>query len=157
METFMASSPPAWNAEIPAPRDRSEGGSDMESDDDDDLDIQDIPNAHFDVLDTSRSTGESKLDSRVADDRTSNATSGCHRSERPGESVAQTKMALRYPIALPTHGSHVGDLQIARSAWDGMEKEEGHCLARYRNSTREQRVLVGGGADSRCLYGTDWE
>jgi carbon catabolite-derepressing protein kinase len=55
----MASSPPAWNAEIPAPRDRSEGGSDMESDDDDDLDIQDIPNAHFDVLDTSRSTGES--------------------------------------------------------------------------------------------------
>jgi carbon catabolite-derepressing protein kinase len=56
MEGFMASSPPAWNAEIP--RDQSEGGSD-ESDDDEDLDIQDIPNAHFDVLDTSRSTGES--------------------------------------------------------------------------------------------------
>jgi hypothetical protein len=88
METFMASSPPAWNAEIPAPRDRSEGGSDMESDDDDDLDIQDIPNAHFDVLDTSRSTGESYLNNRVADDRTSNATSGCHRPKRPGESIA---------------------------------------------------------------------
>jgi carbon catabolite-derepressing protein kinase len=56
MEGFMASSPPAWNAEIP--RDQSEGGSD-ESDDDEDLDIQDIPNAHFDVLDTSRSTGKS--------------------------------------------------------------------------------------------------
>jgi len=88
METFMASSPPAWNAEIPAPRDRSEGGSDMESDDDDDLDIQDIPNAHFDVLDTSRSTGKSYSESRVADDRTSNATSGSHCSERSGEGIA---------------------------------------------------------------------
>jgi len=56
MEGFMAASPPAWNAEIPRGRDQE--GSD-ESDDDDDLDIQDIPNAHFDVLDTSRSTGES--------------------------------------------------------------------------------------------------
>ena len=58
MEGFMASSPPAWNAEIPQPRNGSEGGSDAGSDDDDDLDIQDIPNAHFDVLDTSKSTGE---------------------------------------------------------------------------------------------------
>jgi len=81
----MASSPPAWNAEIPAPRDRSEGESDMESDDDDDLDIQDIPNAHFDVLDTSRSTGELSLNGLVADDRTTNAASGCHCPKRPGE------------------------------------------------------------------------
>jgi len=129
METFMASSPPAWNAEIPAPRDRSEGGSDMESDDDDDLDIQDIPNAHFDVLDTSRSTGKLSLNSLVADDRTTNAASGCHCPKRPGEGIAKTKMAFRNSIPVPTHGSHAGDLQIARSAWDGMEKEEGHCLA----------------------------
>lgn len=88
METFMASSPPAWNAEIPAPRDRSEGESDMESDDDDDLDIQDIPNAHFDVLDTSRSTGELSLNGLVADDRTTNAASGCHCPKRPGEGIA---------------------------------------------------------------------
>jgi len=88
METFMASSPPAWNAEIPAPRDRSEGGSDMESDDDDDLDIQDIPNAHFDVLDTSRSTGKSRSESAVADNRTTDSTSGCHCTKCPREGFA---------------------------------------------------------------------
>lgn len=49
MEDFLASSPPAWNADIPRPE------HDDEEDWDDDVDgeIQDIPNAHFDVLDSS--------------------------------------------------------------------------------------------------------
>jgi hypothetical protein len=57
MEGFMAASPPAWNYERrqQQPRDDDMSG---ESEDDDDIDIQDIPNAHFDVLDTSRSTGK---------------------------------------------------------------------------------------------------
>lgn len=49
MEDFLASSPPAWNADIPRPE------HDEEDDWDDDVDgeIQDIPNAHFDVLNSS--------------------------------------------------------------------------------------------------------
>jgi len=64
MEGFLASSPPAWNAEIARPPGPEE---DFEEDDDDDedVDIQDIPNAHFDVLDTSASTGKSRLCYRI--------------------------------------------------------------------------------------------
>lgn len=49
MQDFMASSPPAWNANM-RPGVIHEGEDDWE----DDVDgIQDIPNAHFDVLDSS--------------------------------------------------------------------------------------------------------
>ncbi|WRT65192.1 uncharacterized protein IL334_002135 [Kwoniella shivajii] len=55
MEEFMASSPPAWNADIPPPSQMSHNGADEHPDIDEDVDleIQDIPNAHFDVLDSS--------------------------------------------------------------------------------------------------------
>ncbi|OWZ41836.1 carbon catabolite-derepressing protein kinase [Cryptococcus neoformans] len=54
MEEFMASSPPAWNADIPPPIDVQQNGADEYPDlEDVDLEIQDIPNAHFDVLDSS--------------------------------------------------------------------------------------------------------
>jgi carbon catabolite-derepressing protein kinase len=59
MEGFLASSPPAWNAEIPRPPARDGDIEEEDDEDDEDVDIQDIPNAHFDVLDTSKSTGES--------------------------------------------------------------------------------------------------
>ncbi|EIW68573.1 hypothetical protein TREMEDRAFT_31675 [Tremella mesenterica DSM 1558] len=53
MEDFMASSPPAWNADMhnvkPYPM---EGSDELDLEEDVD-DIQDIPNAHFDVLDSS--------------------------------------------------------------------------------------------------------
>lgn len=53
MEDFLASSPPAWNAEIPQnkpPPEEENGDVDLEEVD---PEIQDIPNAHFDVLDSS--------------------------------------------------------------------------------------------------------
>lgn len=52
MEDFLASSPPAWNAEFPmqAPALEEEGEVDIEEVD---PEIQDIPNAHFDVLEAS--------------------------------------------------------------------------------------------------------
>ncbi|WWC67507.1 uncharacterized protein I206_101415 [Kwoniella pini CBS 10737] len=55
MEEFMASSPPAWNADIPPPSSLTQNGADEHPDIDEevDLEIQDIPNAHFDVLDSS--------------------------------------------------------------------------------------------------------
>ncbi|WWD21907.1 hypothetical protein CI109_106395 [Kwoniella shandongensis] len=54
MEEFMASSPPAWNADIPQPSQAQQNEADEQTDlEDVDLEIQDIPNAHFDVLDTS--------------------------------------------------------------------------------------------------------
>ncbi|WVQ97489.1 hypothetical protein IAU59_004603 [Kwoniella sp. CBS 9459] len=54
MEEFMASSPPAWNADIPPPSQLSQNGIEEHPDlEDVDLEIQDIPNAHFDVLDSS--------------------------------------------------------------------------------------------------------
>nr|XP_019047640.1 CAMK/CAMKL/AMPK protein kinase [Kwoniella bestiolae CBS 10118]OCF26570.1 CAMK/CAMKL/AMPK protein kinase [Kwoniella bestiolae CBS 10118] len=55
MEEFMASSPPAWNADIPPPSQLQQNGIDEHPDieEDVDLEIQDIPNAHFDVLDSS--------------------------------------------------------------------------------------------------------
>ncbi|WWD08124.1 hypothetical protein V865_006235 [Kwoniella europaea PYCC6329] len=55
MEEFMASSPPAWNADIPPPSQLQQNGVDeqMDIEEDVDLEIQDIPNAHFDVLDSS--------------------------------------------------------------------------------------------------------
>ncbi|KAK8846590.1 hypothetical protein IAR55_005676 [Kwoniella newhampshirensis] len=54
MEEFMASSPPAWNANIPNPSQMQPNGADEQTDlEDVDLEIQDIPNAHFEVLDTS--------------------------------------------------------------------------------------------------------
>ncbi|XAO25315.1 hypothetical protein I312_104137 [Cryptococcus bacillisporus CA1280] len=54
MEEFMASSPPAWNADIAPPIDVQQNGADESLDlADVDLEIQDIPNAHFDVLDSS--------------------------------------------------------------------------------------------------------
>ena len=53
MTDFMASSPPAWNANIPPPSQPGGHTEEMDWDDDDEQDIQDIPNAHFDVLDTS--------------------------------------------------------------------------------------------------------
>lgn len=62
MEDFMASSPPAWNAEIPRPPStRNIALPDMEEEndwDEDDAEIQDIPNAHFDVLKTTDADGE---------------------------------------------------------------------------------------------------
>lgn len=51
MEDFLASSPPAWNAEIPHHQQpHAEDENDL---DEVDPEIQDIPNAHFDVLDSS--------------------------------------------------------------------------------------------------------
>ncbi|WVR04282.1 hypothetical protein IAU60_001282 [Kwoniella sp. DSM 27419] len=50
MEEFMASSPPAWNADIPMSYNGVDEHPDLEEVD---LEIQDIPNAHFDVLDSS--------------------------------------------------------------------------------------------------------
>lgn len=54
MEEFMASSPPAWNANIPRPPSVNNiGQEEMDWEEDVDQEIQDIPNAHFDVLDSS--------------------------------------------------------------------------------------------------------
>jgi carbon catabolite-derepressing protein kinase len=65
MEEFMASSPPAWNAEMPVsrvnitahrqapPHEQAQNGYEELDLDDVEGDIQDIPNAHFDVLDSS--------------------------------------------------------------------------------------------------------
>jgi carbon catabolite-derepressing protein kinase len=56
MEDFLASSPPAWNAEIPQhkpPAQEDEGEVDIEEVD---PEIQDIPNSHFDVLNSSLPT-----------------------------------------------------------------------------------------------------
>ncbi|WWC87330.1 uncharacterized protein L201_002219 [Kwoniella dendrophila CBS 6074] len=55
IEEFMAASPPAWNADIPPPSSLQQNGVDEHPDIDEDVDleIQDIPNAHFDVLDSS--------------------------------------------------------------------------------------------------------
>lgn len=56
MEEFLASSPPAWNAEIPQhkpPAQEEDGEVDIEEVD---PEIQDIPNAHFDVLNSSLPT-----------------------------------------------------------------------------------------------------
>lgn len=63
MEDFMASSPPAWNAEIPRPQSTKNVPTpdvDEENDwDEEDPEIQDIPNAHFDVLQVIDAEGES--------------------------------------------------------------------------------------------------
>lgn len=57
LEDFMASSPPAWNAESAPPGSRAGGQNDgdVEENDLDEVDpeIQDIPNSHFEVLDSS--------------------------------------------------------------------------------------------------------
>jgi carbon catabolite-derepressing protein kinase len=56
MEDFMASSPPAWNSQMPRPPDHVQPPSNGQEEldiEDFDGDIQDIPNAHFDVLDSS--------------------------------------------------------------------------------------------------------
>lgn len=56
MEDFMASSPPAWNSELPrpAPQTRTPQNGQEELDIEEfEGDIQDIPNAHFDVLNSS--------------------------------------------------------------------------------------------------------
>lgn len=53
MENFLASSPPAWNAEFPNAQAALEENGDVDIEDEDDPEIQDIPNAHFDVLDSS--------------------------------------------------------------------------------------------------------
>ncbi|ORY24882.1 putative SNF1A/AMP-activated protein kinase [Naematelia encephala] len=53
MEEFLASSPPAWNADIPRPPSTQPNGDEEMDLSDVDGEIQDIPNAHFDVLDTS--------------------------------------------------------------------------------------------------------
>jgi carbon catabolite-derepressing protein kinase len=54
MEDFMASSPPAWNVEMPPPSTQQPQNGYEELDIDEvDGDIQDIPNSHFDVLDSS--------------------------------------------------------------------------------------------------------
>ncbi|WVQ76610.1 hypothetical protein IAR50_006283 [Cryptococcus sp. DSM 104548] len=53
MEEFMASSPPAWNADIPPPSQVQNQETEEPDLEDVDLEIQDIPNAHFDVLDSS--------------------------------------------------------------------------------------------------------
>ncbi|ORX33523.1 putative SNF1A/AMP-activated protein kinase [Kockovaella imperatae] len=52
MADFMASSPPAWNTNIPPPMVQP-GPEEMDWEEDVEQDIQDIPNAHFGVLDTS--------------------------------------------------------------------------------------------------------
>ncbi|GMK57787.1 hypothetical protein CspeluHIS016_0406210 [Cutaneotrichosporon spelunceum] len=54
-EDFTASSPPAWNAEVPLPDGRPSDSGDVEENDLDEVDpeIQDIPNSHFEVLGTS--------------------------------------------------------------------------------------------------------
>lgn len=59
----MASSPPAWNAEIPRPPStRNVALPDTEEDDwdEEDAEIQDIPNAHFDVLEVTDADGRSQ-------------------------------------------------------------------------------------------------
>lgn len=65
MEDFMASSPPAWNAEIPRPQStRNVPTPDVEEEndwDEEDPEIQDIPNAHFDVLQVIDAEGEPHL------------------------------------------------------------------------------------------------
>ncbi|WVN88832.1 uncharacterized protein L203_104046 [Cryptococcus depauperatus CBS 7841] len=48
MEEFMASSPPAWNVDIHTPPQIQQEGIEEEN-----PDLEDIPNAHFDVLDSS--------------------------------------------------------------------------------------------------------
>lgn len=59
----MASSPPAWNAEFPRPQSsRNVTLPDMEEEndwDEEEQEIQDIPNAHFDVLDVIDAEGQS--------------------------------------------------------------------------------------------------
>jgi carbon catabolite-derepressing protein kinase len=53
MEDFMASSPPAWNMEMDrTPQPPANGHEELDLGDEDG-EIQDIPNAHFDVLNTS--------------------------------------------------------------------------------------------------------
>ena len=55
MEDFMASSPPAWNMEMdrtPPSQPPPNGHEELDLGDED-VDIQDIPNAHFEVLDSS--------------------------------------------------------------------------------------------------------
>jgi len=67
MEDFLASSPPAWNAEIPQhkpPAQEAEGEVDIEEVD---PEIQDIPNSHFHVLDSSlpgKATGKLQQQAR---------------------------------------------------------------------------------------------
>lgn len=55
MEDFMASSPPAWNSEMTRPRSHVQLPQGHEELDIEEVegDIQDIPNAHFDVLNSS--------------------------------------------------------------------------------------------------------
>ena len=56
MEDFMASSPPAWNEAMPRPPShtpQTQNGQEELDIEEDEGDIQDIPNAHFDVLDSS--------------------------------------------------------------------------------------------------------
>lgn len=54
MEEFLASSPPAWNAEIPQHKPpAAEDHGEVDIDEELDLEIEDIPNAHFEVLKSS--------------------------------------------------------------------------------------------------------
>lgn len=53
MENFLASSPPAWNAEFNQTHQPNEENGEVDIEDEEDPEIQDIPNAHFDVLDSS--------------------------------------------------------------------------------------------------------
>lgn len=54
MEDFLASSPPAWNAEIPQNKPPpQEVNGEVDIDEEVDAEIEDIPNSHFTVLDSS--------------------------------------------------------------------------------------------------------
>ncbi|CAD6588078.1 MAG: Protein kinase [Tremellales sp. Tagirdzhanova-0007] len=70
MEEFLASSPPAWNADIPKPPPVTHNGVEEMDWEDLEGEIQDIPNAHFDVL-----------------------TSSLLRSMTPGSAAANTTIA----------------------------------------------------------------
>lgn len=97
MEEFMASSPPAWNAEIPRPpstRNLPVPDVDEENDwDEEDPEIQDIPNAHFDVLQVVDAEGEF-LEIRSVPNRTDGKTEGV---ETPSEPTMTEEAASLLP------------------------------------------------------------
>jgi carbon catabolite-derepressing protein kinase len=99
LEDFMASSPPAWNAEVPPPGQRPVETGDVEENDLDEVDpeIQDIPNSHFEVLDTSLPGKGTPSDSAHEQEAAERAARALLSTQAPSPTAAFETKPLQKP------------------------------------------------------------
>ncbi|WVQ83879.1 hypothetical protein IAT38_006023 [Cryptococcus sp. DSM 104549] len=149
MEEFMASSPPAWNADIPRKPPSQVGGNGIDEHpdlEDVDLEIQDIPNAHFDVLDSSLPgwmTPPSSSTSAISTPTTTtpahtSATSSSGGTQETAEEAARALLSPPQPTSAPAPNPAPAPRRIDKS----MSKPKWHFGIRSRSPPMEVMLEI---------------